>query len=38
MADRYTKLFSLAPNLYVEESPVVIAAGALLAEISDLNL
>ncbi len=32
MADRYTKLFSLAPNLYVEESPVVIAAGALLLD------
>ncbi len=32
MADRYSKLFSLAKNLYVEGSPVIIAAGALLLD------
>lgn len=29
MSERYTKLFSLEPNLYSEEVPVFISAGAL---------
>ncbi len=32
MAERYTKLFSLASPLYAEGSPVVIEAGALLLD------
>ena len=32
MSERYTRVFSLAPNLYAEGSPVVIAAGALLKD------
>lgn len=32
MSERYTKLFSLPENLYVEGSPVILAAGALLKD------
>lgn len=32
MAERYTRLYTLPANLYVPESPVVIAAGALLKD------
>lgn len=32
MSERFTRLFSLQPNLYAETSPVTIAAGALLKD------
>lgn len=32
MAERFEKLFSLSPNLYVDGSPVVLTAGALLKD------
>lgn len=32
MSERYTKLFHLPENLYIEGSPVIIAAGALLKD------
>ena len=32
MSERYSKLFSLPENLYAEDSPVIIAAGALLKD------
>lgn len=32
MAERYSRLFALPQNLYVEGSPVIIAAGALLKD------
>ena len=32
MSERYTRLFSLANNLYTEGAPVLIAAGALLKD------
>lgn len=32
MSERYSKLFTLPPNLYSEGAPVVIAAGALLKD------
>lgn len=32
MSERYSKLFSLPENLYMEGSPVIIAAGALLKD------
>ncbi|QNM06717.1 DUF6273 domain-containing protein [Qiania dongpingensis] len=32
MSERYTRLFSLPENLYVQSSPVIIAAGALLKD------
>lgn len=32
MSERYSRIFSLPENLYVEGSPVVIAAGALLKD------
>lgn len=32
MSERYTKLFHLPENLYMEGSPVIIAAGALLKD------
>lgn len=32
MSDRYSRLFSLAPNQYGEGSPVLISAGALLKD------
>lgn len=32
MSDRYSKLFSLAENLYAQGSPIIIKAGALLKD------
>ena len=32
MSERYSRLFSLPNNLYVENAPVVISAGALLKD------
>ena len=32
MSERYTKLFSLAENLYAEGAPIVVKAGALLKD------
>ena len=32
MSERYTKLFSLPPDLYAEGSPLVISAGTLLTD------
>ncbi len=32
MSERYTRLFALQENLYAEDSPVVLAAGALLKD------
>lgn len=32
MAERYVSLFKLPENLYIEDSPVIIAAGALLKD------
>ena len=32
MGERYTKLFSLSEQLYIENAPVIIAAGALLKD------
>lgn len=32
MSERYTKLFSLPPDLYAEGSPLVISAGNLLTD------
>ena len=32
MAERYTKIYSLPENLYAENAPVVILAGALLKD------
>ncbi len=32
MSERYSKLFSLTENLYAEEAPVIISAGALLKD------
>lgn len=38
MAERYERLFSLPENLYMETSPVVIMAGALLKDNLDNNV
>lgn len=35
MSERYSKLYTLAPNLYIEGSPIVISAGALLKDTTD---
>ena len=32
MGERYSRLFSLPENLYMEGAPVIIAAGALLKD------
>ena len=32
MGERYTRLFSLSEQLYIENAPVIIAAGALLKD------
>ncbi len=33
MSDRFTKIFSLSPNIYAKDSPVLFVAGALLRDI-----
>ena len=32
MGERYTRLFSLPEQLYIENAPVIISAGALLKD------
>lgn len=32
MGERYTRLFSLSEQLYIENAPVIITAGALLKD------